>query len=176
MDSSSTNSSGIFPCPLRSIHCCPNDEVGSKGIVRMISHIKMHHILNKYRKYVLYGALYSDDDLFMAVEKTLMAFGQWMYGKCMTLHVVSRPCHHTNGLIRFITRADDLTCYIFGILKSYTKESSTNVIRGLVLDVGLLDCLAFFSGFESYPPQLSPCFFSGFENSSLQGDCLTRFC
>ncbi|GJR65851.1 hypothetical protein Tco_0011916 [Tanacetum coccineum] len=28
------------------------------------------------------------------IEETLKAFGQWLCGKCMDLHVVSRACHH----------------------------------------------------------------------------------
>ena len=71
---SSISSSDICLCPFRSFYCCPNGEVGSKGIVRMISHIKRHHLLTEDRKCVLRKAL-SSDGLFMAVKETLKAFG-----------------------------------------------------------------------------------------------------
>nr|KAJ0205910.1 hypothetical protein LSAT_V11C500229180 [Lactuca sativa] len=106
---SSISSSDICLCPFRSFYCCPNGEVGSKGIVRMISHIKRHHLLTEDRKCVLRKAL-SSDGLFMAVKETLKAFG-----------------------------ADGSSRYIVSILKSSTKESATNVLGGLVFDVGLLD-------------------------------------
>lgn len=58
----------------------------------------------------------------MAVEESLKAFGQWICGKCMTLHAFSRHCHHPNGLVSSITENDKLeddvlSCYIVGILK-----------------------------------------------------------
>nr|KAJ0199980.1 hypothetical protein LSAT_V11C600300330 [Lactuca sativa] len=139
MASYSTSSSDIWLCPFRSFHLCPNGEVGSKGSVCMISHIKRHHLLTEDHKCLLREALSSDVGLFIVVEETLKAFGQWMCGKCMTFHVVSRYCHHPDGVVSFITGDDGPSRYIVSILKSYTKESTTNVLGGLVFDVGLLD-------------------------------------
>ncbi|GJS40176.1 putative reverse transcriptase domain-containing protein [Tanacetum coccineum] len=48
----------------------------------------------------------------MAVEETLKAFGQWLCGKCMDLHVVSRSCHHPDDLFRFSKWSDDMSGYI----------------------------------------------------------------
>ena len=115
MVSSSTSSSDICMCPFKSYHCCPNGEVGSKGIGRMISQIKHHHLPTEDRKCVLREALYSDVGLFMAVEETLKAFGQWMCGKCMTLQTLSCYCHHSDGRARFVTGDNGSSRYIVGI-------------------------------------------------------------
>ncbi|GJX42184.1 hypothetical protein Tco_0257174 [Tanacetum coccineum] len=75
----------------------------------------------------------------MEVGETLKIFGQWLCGKCMTLHAVTRGCHHPDGLIRFSIRSDDMSGYIIGISKPSNKEIETNVTEGLVLDAELLD-------------------------------------
>nr|GEU44292.1 reverse transcriptase domain-containing protein [Tanacetum cinerariifolium] len=74
-----------------------------------------------------------------AVEKTLKAFGQWLCGKCMDLHVVSPACHHPNGLVRFSKGSDDMSGYIVGISKPFNKEPEAEVTKGLVLDAELLE-------------------------------------
>nr|GEU75720.1 putative reverse transcriptase domain-containing protein [Tanacetum cinerariifolium] len=65
--------------------------------------------------------------------------GQWLYGKCTTLHVVTRACHHPDGLVRFSIGSDNMSGYIVGISKPSNKEIEINVTEGLVLDVKLLD-------------------------------------
>lgn len=65
MASSSTISNGICLCPFKSFHRCPNGEFGGKGIVRMISHFKRHHLLTGDRKCVLCEALSTDDGFFL---------------------------------------------------------------------------------------------------------------
>ncbi|GJW80500.1 putative reverse transcriptase domain-containing protein, partial [Tanacetum coccineum] len=75
----------------------------------------------------------------MAVEETLKAFGQWLCGKCMDLHAVSRSCHHPDDLFCFSKWCDDMSGYIVGILKPSNKDPETEITEGLVLDVGLLD-------------------------------------
>ncbi|GJX51853.1 hypothetical protein Tco_0278698 [Tanacetum coccineum] len=57
----------------------------------------------------------------------------------MTLHAVSRVCHHPDGLVRFSKGSDDMSNYIVGISKPSNTESKTKVIEGLVLDAELLD-------------------------------------
>nr|GEV96092.1 hypothetical protein [Tanacetum cinerariifolium] len=77
--------------------------------------------------------------LYMAVEETLKVFNQWLCGKCMDLHAVSRACHHPDGLVRLSKGSDDMNGYIFGISKPSNKESKTEITKGLVLDTELLD-------------------------------------
>nr|GEY48359.1 putative exostosin-like protein [Tanacetum cinerariifolium] len=102
-------------------------EVGNKGIARLISHQKRLHLSTDERKCVLRETIFTDHGLYMAVEETLKVFDQWLCGKCMTLHAVSRVCHHPDGLVR--------------ISKPFNTESKTKVIEGLVLDAELLDCV-----------------------------------
>ncbi|GJS07057.1 hypothetical protein Tco_0363853 [Tanacetum coccineum] len=78
---------------------------------------------------------YLVDVLYMTVEETLKVFGNWLCGKCMTLHAVSRTCHHPDGLVYFSKGSDDMSNYIVAI----SKPSNTEVIEGLVLDAELLD-------------------------------------
>ncbi|GJZ57278.1 hypothetical protein Tco_0612772 [Tanacetum coccineum] len=139
MTPTSTSSDGVWPCSFRGFHYCPDGEVGNKGIARLISHLKRLHLPSDERKCVLREAISTDHGLYMAVEKTLKAFGQWLCGKCMDLHVVSRACHHPDGLVRFSKGFDDMGGYIFGISKPSNRESGTKVSEGLVLDVELLD-------------------------------------
>nr|GEV06996.1 hypothetical protein [Tanacetum cinerariifolium] len=71
--------------------------------------------------WIIYG-------LYMAVEETLKAFGQWLCRKCMDLHVVSRVCHHPDGLVRFSKGPDDMSGYIVGISKLSNKEPGIEVV------------------------------------------------
>ncbi|GJV07725.1 hypothetical protein Tco_1345381 [Tanacetum coccineum] len=141
MTPSSTSSDGCGPCPFRGFHCCPDGEVGNKGIASLISHLKRLHLSTNERKCVLREAISTDHRLYMAAEETLKVFCQWLCGKCMTLHVVSRACHHQDGFVFFSKGPDDMSSYIVVISKSSNMESKTEVIKGLVLDAKLLDCV-----------------------------------
>ncbi|PWA83792.1 reverse transcriptase domain-containing protein [Artemisia annua] len=99
--SSSSTSEGTWSCPFKGFHCCPSGVCGNKGISRMISHLKSVHLSTDERKNVLREAITTDYNLFREVEGTLKVFGQWMCGKCMRLHALSRACHHPDGLVRF---------------------------------------------------------------------------
>nr|GEU92015.1 reverse transcriptase domain-containing protein [Tanacetum cinerariifolium] len=77
--------------------------------------------------------------LYVAVKETLKVYGQWLCGKCMTLHDVTRDCHNPDGLVFFSIGSDNMSGYIVGILKPSSKETETNVTEGLVLDAELLD-------------------------------------
>ncbi|PWA98187.1 villin/Gelsolin [Artemisia annua] len=140
MTTSSTSSDGIWPCPFRRFHCCPDGVVGNKRIARLISHLKRLHLSIDERKCVLREAISTDHGLYMAVEDTLKLFDQWLCGKCMTLHAVSRACHHPDGLVHFAEGSNDMSGYIVGISNPSNKESETKVTEGLVLDTELLDC------------------------------------
>nr|GEX60898.1 putative reverse transcriptase domain-containing protein [Tanacetum cinerariifolium] len=72
-------------------------------------------------------------------EETLKVFNQWLCGKCMDLHAVSRACHRLDGLVCFSKGSDDMSGYIVGISKPSNKESGTELTEGLVLDAELLD-------------------------------------
>ncbi|GJZ91856.1 hypothetical protein Tco_0663921, partial [Tanacetum coccineum] len=112
---------------------------GNKGIARLISHLKRLHLSTDERKCVLHEALSTDHGLYMAVEETLKVFSQWLCRKCMTLHAVSRACHHPDGLVRFSKGSDDMSGYNVGILKRSNMKFKTELIEGLVLDAELLD-------------------------------------
>ncbi|KAL6583854.1 hypothetical protein OROMI_003143 [Orobanche minor] len=105
----------------------------------MISHIKRLHLCTNERKAVLREAISTDHDLFMAVEDTLKTFRQWLCGKCMSIHAMSRACHHHEGLVRVTDEVGDLEGCIVGILKPSNKECDINVNVGLTLDVQRLD-------------------------------------
>ena len=75
----------------------------------------------------------------MVLMETLKAFDQWLCGNCMTLHALSRACHHPDGLVRFSKGSEDMSGYIMGISKPSNKESETKGTEGLVLDADLLD-------------------------------------
>ncbi|GKB26447.1 hypothetical protein Tco_0865848 [Tanacetum coccineum] len=75
----------------------------------------------------------------MAVKETLKAFGLWLCGKCMDLDVVSRACHHSDGLVHFPKGSNEISGYIVGISNPSNKEHGTEVTQGLVLDAELLD-------------------------------------
>ncbi|GKA62083.1 EamA domain, WAT1-related protein [Tanacetum coccineum] len=97
------------------------------------------HLSSDERKCVLREVISTDHGLYMAVEETLKVFGQWLCGKCMDLHAVSRACHHPDGLVRFSKGFDDMSGYIVGISKPSNKEPGTEITEGLVLDAELLD-------------------------------------
>ncbi|GJU89220.1 putative reverse transcriptase domain-containing protein [Tanacetum coccineum] len=136
---SSTSSDGTWPCPFRRFHCRPDGEVGNKGIARLISHLKRLHLSSDERKCVLREAISTDHGLYMALEGTLKVLDQWLCGKCMTLHVVNRACHHPDGLVRLSKEPDDVSGYIVGISKPSNKEAEIEVCEGLALDAELLD-------------------------------------
>ncbi|KAJ0438765.1 hypothetical protein HanHA300_Chr16g0617811 [Helianthus annuus] len=139
MTTPSTPLNGSWPCPFRMFHCCPDGEVGNKGISRLISHLKRLHLSSDERRSVLREAISTDHGLFMDVEGTLKFFGQWMCGKCLSIHALSRACHHRDGLVRFTNRDNDMDSYIIGISRPSPKAHVTNVHESFMLDTVLLD-------------------------------------
>ncbi|GJY61327.1 putative reverse transcriptase domain-containing protein [Tanacetum coccineum] len=101
--------------------------------------VKRLHLSSDERKGVLREAISRDHGLYMAVEETLKVFNQWLCGKCMDLHAVSRACHYPDGLVRFSKGSDDMSGYIVGISKPSNKESGIELTEGLVFDAELLD-------------------------------------
>ena len=106
----------------------------------MVPHLKRLHLCSDERKSVLQEAIKSDHGLFMALEETLKVLGQWMCGRCMSIHAVSRACHHPDGLIRVTDEAEEVESHIVGILKPSTNGLVIFGAReGLILDAELLD-------------------------------------
>nr|GEW44858.1 reverse transcriptase domain-containing protein [Tanacetum cinerariifolium] len=91
--------------------------VVTTGFPRLISHLKRLHLPSDECKCVLREDISTDHGLYMEVEETLKVFNQWLCGKCMNLHAVSRACHHPDGLVRFSKGSDDMSEYIIGISK-----------------------------------------------------------
>nr|GEX55394.1 reverse transcriptase domain-containing protein [Tanacetum cinerariifolium] len=139
MTPSSTSSDRVRPCAFRGFHYCPDGKVGNKGFPSLISHLKRLHLPSDEHKGVLRKAISTDHGLYMAVNETLKVFNQWLCGKCMDLHDVSRVCHHLDGLVCFSKGSDEISGYIVGISKLSKKESRTEITKGLVFNVELLD-------------------------------------
>ncbi|GKE17577.1 hypothetical protein Tco_1425154, partial [Tanacetum coccineum] len=137
----STSSDGVWPCLFRefSLLLAAWWKVANKGIARLVSHLKRLYLPSDESKCVLREAISTNHGLYMAVEETLKAFGQWLCGKCMDLHVVSRICHHPDGLVRFSKGSDDMSGYIVSISRPSNKVPGTEVTEGLVLDAELVD-------------------------------------
>ncbi|KAK2368828.1 hypothetical protein QL285_081995 [Trifolium repens] len=136
----SSNPIGGFHCPLRGFHCFPDGRDGSKGFNRLVAHCKSLHLCDEERKSTIREAIESDLDLFLAVEESLRGLGQWLCEKCMSIHALSRACHHSDGLIRVTLTIEGVESHIVGILKPSTKNPDTlNVKDGLVLDANLLE-------------------------------------
>lgn len=72
--------SGTWPCSFQGFHCCPNGEVGGKGISCMISHIKRMHLPMDERRDVLRKAT--------SLEHRWSC--QYICGDCLNLHAISR--------------------------------------------------------------------------------------
>ncbi|GJU44937.1 putative reverse transcriptase domain-containing protein, partial [Tanacetum coccineum] len=70
---SSSSSDGTWPCPFREFHCCPDGEMGNKGIARLILHLKRLHLSSDERKCVLCEAISTDHGLYTTLEETLKA-------------------------------------------------------------------------------------------------------
>lgn len=52
----------------------------------------------------------------------------------MSLHSLSRPCHHLDGLVKFNDEVDDMSWYIIDIQKSPSNEPDADPNERLVLD------------------------------------------
>lgn len=52
----------------------------------------------------LWKVIENDQNLFMALNESLRVVEQWLRGRCMSIHVISRAYHHPDGLIRVTHR------------------------------------------------------------------------
>jgi len=129
---------GVWPCPFRGFHCCPDGMPGSKGFPRLMAHIKRMHLSTDDRKSVLRDALSTNVDLFVSVGEALKVSGQWLCGACMCVHALSRGCHHDDMVVRFEWVAGDAEEFVVGIAKPNAERDVISVGR-VVIDEVLLD-------------------------------------
>ena len=57
----------------------------------------------------------------------------------MSLHAISRVCHHPDGMVNFIDGVDNMRGHIVDIPKLPPNEPEADLNDGLVLDAHLLD-------------------------------------
>lgn len=85
-------------------------------------------------------AIGRDIGLFSAFEETMRAFGQWLCGRCMSIHALSRACHHPDEVVRFSDGGEEGESRIVGILRPTSIGPEVICLDGgLVLDAGLLE-------------------------------------
>ncbi|KAD4585667.1 hypothetical protein E3N88_23268 [Mikania micrantha] len=92
---------GVWPCPFKGFHCCPDGMAGSKGFPRLIAHIKRLHLSSDDRKKVLRDVISTDFDLFNSVGEALKASGQWLCGDGVVeliLSLLAQPSNETPSL------------------------------------------------------------------------------
>ncbi|KAK1422142.1 hypothetical protein QVD17_25051 [Tagetes erecta] len=130
-------SGGIWPCPFKGFHCCPDGTAGSKGFTRLVAHIKRLHLSSDDRKGTLREVISTDYDLFVSVGRALRLNGQWLCGACMCIQAVSRGCHHADGIIRFVEIEGDVEDFIVGIPKPFVQREVP--LGGIAVDQALLD-------------------------------------
>lgn len=138
MEVSGCSSVGVWPCPFRNFHCCPDGMAGAKGFPRLVAHIKRLHLSLDDRRGALREALSADCELFVSVGEALKVSDQWLYGVCMRLHALSRACHHEDGLARFKWVTRDVEEFIVGIARPRVG-SEVVPLGGVVVDEVLLD-------------------------------------
>lgn len=97
----------------------------------MISHLKSLDLPTDECRDMLWEAISSNHRFLMLVATTLKVFGQWICGNGMSLHTLSRSCHHSDGLVKFIGRVDEMSKHIVGIKKPPPKEPVANLNEGL---------------------------------------------
>jgi len=114
-----------FHCPFRGFHCFPDGKEESKGVSRMVPHLKALHLCTDERKSTFRKAFKSDCDLFMVLKESLRMVAQWMFGKCMSFHVMSHTYHHHYGLVCVTAEAGEVRSYVVQILKPSRKDHDT---------------------------------------------------
>ncbi|PNY15245.1 auxilin-like protein [Trifolium pratense] len=131
---------GSLICPLREFHCCSDGREGGKGVSHMVPHLKALHLYSDERRSMLWEAIVREFGLFMVVEKSLKALKQWLCGRCMHIHALSRTCHHSDGLVCVTLESEEVTSHIICIPKPSIKEPDVLSAKdGLVLDARLLE-------------------------------------
>ncbi|PWA55863.1 hypothetical protein CTI12_AA424200 [Artemisia annua] len=137
----SSSGVGVWPCPFRKFHCCKDGRPGSAGYTRLLAHIKRDHFRSDDSKDCLRDALSLDWVLLSDVGEMLKMFDQWLCGRCMMLHALSRGCHHSNGISTFAPGSDVGVDRVVGIPKPCrpSVDMATNLSGVMPVDVGLLE-------------------------------------
>ncbi|XP_076919793.1 uncharacterized protein LOC143580733 [Bidens hawaiensis] len=134
----SVGSGGVWPCPFRGFHCCPDGRARSKGISRLIAHIKRLHLSLDERKGTLRDAISTDCDLLISVGEALKASDQWLCGMCMRPNALKRTCHHADGVTKYNEGVGAVEEFIVGIDKPHVMRNVAP-LGGIVADEVLLD-------------------------------------
>lgn len=85
---------GRLHCPFRGFQCFLYSEEGSKGVSRLVHHLKSLHLSTDERENTIRKALESDWSLFMALEESLRMVKQWMCEMCMSFHAILYKSHY----------------------------------------------------------------------------------
>ena len=131
----------VWQCPFRNFHCCKDGRPGSKGFTRLLSHIKRDLFKSADRKGCLRDALSSDLDLLRDVEETLKVFDQWLCGRCMALHALSRVCRHSDGVSLSAPVSDGEVDRVVGLPKpcQHAAPVGSYLTGDVPADVALLE-------------------------------------
>ncbi|GJW13903.1 hypothetical protein Tco_0018036 [Tanacetum coccineum] len=78
MEVSVCSSVGVWPCPFRGFHCCPDGIAGSKGFTGWFAHIKRLDLSSDDERGALREDLSTDCELFVSVGEALKALDQWL--------------------------------------------------------------------------------------------------
>lgn len=127
-------------CSFREFHCFPDGEGESKGISRVVSHLKTLHLWTDEYKNTIRKSISSDPYLFTIFKEILRGFGSWICRRCMSIHAMSWICYHPDGLIWVTHGSREVKSHIMVIVKPSTIESNNlDANEGIVLGSRLLE-------------------------------------
>lgn len=76
----------------------------------------MPRLCNDELESAIQKAIERDQDLFMALEKSLKVAEQWMCGKCTGIHTMRQTCHYPSSLVSVTHGTWEVKSHIVGIL------------------------------------------------------------
>ncbi|PWA50977.1 hypothetical protein CTI12_AA467910 [Artemisia annua] len=125
-------------CPFKFFHSCKYDNSGSS---RLLGHLKRDHLSWDDGIRVLRDAISVESALFGEVGEALRFLSQWLCVRCMSLHALSRGCHHEDGIARFTSSSGDADDFIVGIPKPRQPliDQAHVSSGGIVVDGALLE-------------------------------------
>ncbi|PWA97839.1 hypothetical protein CTI12_AA025070 [Artemisia annua] len=129
-------------CPFKFFHSC---KFGISSSSRLLAHLKRDHLGWDDGKEALRNAISEDLGLFGDVVEALQNINQWLCGRCMALHALSRGCHHEDGVAKFLRNVDGKGEFIIGIPKPcqpiVEPAAEPDIGSKLVVDISLLERL-----------------------------------
>lgn len=72
----------------------------------------------------------NDCDLFMKLEESLKVVEQCLCGRCMSIHAISRTCHHPGSLVHVTHGTWKAESHIVGIVKLCTTNFDNLIATG----------------------------------------------